>query len=75
MPGEPREWRRLRVLNHPQLARGRLRVEWLHGRWVPLCCTWPNGYQEDGLEALQSYGLALRNPFHPVPKIIPQEDV
>ena len=63
-------WQRPRYLAHPDLEGGRLLVAHVEGRWVPLAAVWGNGFQEDGLEALCRRDLCLRNPFHPVPKIL-----
>lgn len=63
-------WKRFRYLRHPELENGVLRVEWLYGRWVPQVVNFPNGQQEYGQEALSIRDLALREPYHPIPKII-----
>lgn len=71
----PIKWTNRRRLKHPYLLGGYVVVQWIDGRWVPLSLNHPDGRQEDGLAGMIEHGLVLRNPFHPVPKLITQEEL
>jgi hypothetical protein len=63
-------WKTSRLLTHAAFGRSRLLVTWTRGRWVPWVLNNPDGTQVDGLTALAEEDLMLRNPFHPVPKVV-----